>query len=138
MVLFLLFNSLEKTRDFCSFQVTRFAAGNLFIKMKSYFLEFYIKVSTELSACQLCLYIWMDVDELNNINQLICPEEKKTRMMVELTSSLSDFTLKWLLNKNLSNAEKYDPYFVIILNLKKLYIIWLSKHVWWKLLFGGF
>ena len=32
--------SLEKTRDFCFFEVTRFVIGNLFFKMKSFFLEF--------------------------------------------------------------------------------------------------
>ena len=31
--------SLERTKNFCSFQVTRFVVRNLFIKMKSYLLQ---------------------------------------------------------------------------------------------------
>ena len=46
--------SLERTRNFCSFQVTRFVMGNLFIKMKSILLEILCKVLTE-----LCLYIYL-------------------------------------------------------------------------------
>ena len=30
---------IHKTRNFCSFQVTRFVVGDLFIQMKSYLLE---------------------------------------------------------------------------------------------------
>ena len=35
--------SLDKTRDFCSFQVTPFVVRKLFIKMKSYLLEVFIR-----------------------------------------------------------------------------------------------
>ena len=45
---------LEKTRSFCSFQVTRFVVGNLFIKIKSSLIL--NKVLTE-----LCLYIIRDL-----------------------------------------------------------------------------
>ena len=58
---------LRKTRNFCSFQVTRFVLGDLFIKMESYLLEVHIRfypnsvyVRVCLPLC-LCLYLCLSV-----------------------------------------------------------------------------
>ena len=37
---------LEKTRKFCSFQVTHFVLGDLFIKIKSFLLQVYVRFSS--------------------------------------------------------------------------------------------
>ena len=55
---------------------------------------------------------WLSKENLhvqgNNLNKIKDKEERQTRILMELTSCLSDSTLEWLVSKNFDGGHTFD------------------------------
>ena len=58
---------------------------------------------------------WQKHVQGHRLDVIRCPKERNSRLMMELTAALSDFTMNWLLNMNLGEKDKDDPEIIIAL-----------------------